>query len=34
MARALTNLPVLEARYKLVYSDDLASVFVGRAGNQ
>jgi hypothetical protein len=34
MARALTNLPVLEARYKLVYSDDLASVFVGRAGSQ
>jgi len=34
MTRALTNLPALEAKYKLVYSDDLASVFVGRAGNQ
>ena len=34
MAKALTNLPLLEAKYKLVYSDDLASVFVGRAGDQ
>jgi hypothetical protein len=34
MAKALTNLPLLEAKYKLVYSDDLASVFVGRAAGQ
>jgi hypothetical protein len=34
MAKALTNLPLLEAKYELVYSDDLASVFVGRAGHQ
>ena len=33
MAKALTNLPLLEAKYKLVYSDDLASVFVGRAAD-
>ncbi|MGP8093894.1 MAG: hypothetical protein ACLP72_11290 [Candidatus Sulfotelmatobacter sp.] len=28
MAKALTNLPALSARYRLAYSDDLASVFV------
>ena len=28
MAKALTNLPALRSRYRLVYSDDLASVFV------
>ena len=28
MARALTNLPALTAQYRLVYSDDIASVFV------
>jgi hypothetical protein len=34
MAKALTNLPLLEEKYKLVYSDDLASVFVGRTADQ
>jgi hypothetical protein len=34
MAKALTNLPLLEEKYKLVYSDDLASVFVGRSADQ
>jgi len=33
MAKALTNLPVLSAQYRLVYSDDLASVFVRRAAS-
>jgi hypothetical protein len=28
MAKALTNLPTLSAQYRLVYSDDIASVFV------
>lgn len=28
MAKALTNLPALAAQYRLVYSDDIASVFV------
>lgn len=28
MAKALTNLPALSAQYRLVYSDDIASVFV------
>ena len=28
MGKALTNLPGLTARYRLVYSDDIASVFV------
>jgi len=31
MARALVNLPGLKAQYRLVYSDDLASVFVPQA---
>ncbi len=31
MAKALTNLPGLSAQYRLVYSDDIASVFVARA---
>jgi len=30
MAKALTNLPALSSRYRLAYSDDLASVFVPR----
>ena len=33
MARALTNLPLLAEQYERVYSDDMASVFVGRAGD-
>jgi len=31
MAKALVNLPKLSAEYRLVYSDDLASVFVPQA---
>jgi len=31
MAKALTNLPGLSAQYRLVYSDDIASVFVPQA---
>jgi hypothetical protein len=31
MAKALTNLPALSAQYRLVYSDDIASVFVPQA---
>ena len=34
MAKALTTLPALSSRYRLVYTDDLASVFVPRAANQ
>ena len=34
MTKALLNLPVLKARYRLVYSDDLASVFVGQPAKE
>lgn len=34
MAKALTNLPALKSQYQLVYSDDLAAVFVPQAGKQ
>ena len=33
IAKALTNLPVLSAQYRLVYSDDQASVFVRKPAN-
>jgi len=33
MAKALRNLPALQSRYRLVYDDQLASVFVPRSAN-
>lgn len=34
MAKALTNLPALSAQYRLVYSDDIAAVFVPQSRDQ
>ena len=34
MAKALTNLPALRAQYRLVYSDELADVFVPQGKDQ
>lgn len=34
MAKALTNLPALRAQYRVVYSDELADVFIPQSVNQ